>query len=254
MSTLLMRLAAPLQSWGVDSKFERRNAGRFPSKSGVIGMCAAAFGYSRYNEEGLEKLVNLKFGVRIDKCGTLLKDFHMAHEEMFWSTDDRRRINQMLPQDKKNKASYLTTRYYLADAAFLVGLEGDDRIIHDIDNALRYPMFPLYLGRRSCPPEGRVSLGIVPDALHNALEKHPPLTGLDANRSAFEKMRIIMDAESIEVDKQRGSYSLHDNPRSFSPVHRKHDFRSVCEIDITATQTIVDYDALSAVEEVSPCT
>ena len=44
MSTLLLRLAGPLQAWGNDSKFETRRTGREPSKSGVIGLLAAALG------------------------------------------------------------------------------------------------------------------------------------------------------------------------------------------------------------------
>ena len=38
MSTLLLRLAGPLQSWGTDSKFEVRRTENEPSKSGVIGL------------------------------------------------------------------------------------------------------------------------------------------------------------------------------------------------------------------------
>ena len=38
MATLLLRLAAPLQAWGADSKFETRKTGREPTKSGVIGL------------------------------------------------------------------------------------------------------------------------------------------------------------------------------------------------------------------------
>ena len=34
MATLLLRLAAPLQAWGADSKFETRKTGREPTKSG----------------------------------------------------------------------------------------------------------------------------------------------------------------------------------------------------------------------------
>ena len=47
MSTLLLRLAAPLQAWGTDSKFETRRTNQEPSKSGVIGMLAAALGLPR---------------------------------------------------------------------------------------------------------------------------------------------------------------------------------------------------------------
>ena len=34
MSTLLMRLAGPMQSWGTQSRFTVRDTGREPSKSG----------------------------------------------------------------------------------------------------------------------------------------------------------------------------------------------------------------------------
>lgn len=50
MATLLLRLAAPLQAWGADSKFETRKTAREPTKSGVIGLLAAALGL---REQGL---------------------------------------------------------------------------------------------------------------------------------------------------------------------------------------------------------
>ncbi len=76
MSTLLLRLAAPLQSWGVASKFDTRDTAREPTKSGVIGLLAAALGRSR--TESLDDLKELRFGVRIDQPGTFLRDFHTA--------------------------------------------------------------------------------------------------------------------------------------------------------------------------------
>ena len=42
MATLLLRLAAPLQAWGSGSKFNIRLTEREPTKSGVVGMIAAA--------------------------------------------------------------------------------------------------------------------------------------------------------------------------------------------------------------------
>ena len=101
MSTLLLRLAAPLQAWGINSKFDIRKTEREPSKSGVVGLLAAALG--RRRDESLDDLAALKFGIRSDKEGELLKDFHMVL--------------------KDKKTSYVTTRYYLADAIFLVGSE-----------------------------------------------------------------------------------------------------------------------------------
>lgn len=79
MSTLLLRLAGPLQSWGTDSKFEVRRTENEPSKSGVIGLVAAALGIRR-NEE-ISELNSLRMGVRVDQEGKLMRDFHTAHSE-----------------------------------------------------------------------------------------------------------------------------------------------------------------------------
>ena len=107
MATLLLRLAAPLQSWGADSKFETRKTNREPTKSGVIGLLAAALGLRRDDAAGLARLNGLHFAVRADREGSLLVDFHTANRE-----EDR----------KKGKAPYVTYRHYLQDAVFLVGL------------------------------------------------------------------------------------------------------------------------------------
>ena len=61
MSTLLLRLAAPLQAWGINSKFDIRKTEREPSKSGVIGLLAAALG--RRRDESLDDLTALTFGI-----------------------------------------------------------------------------------------------------------------------------------------------------------------------------------------------
>ena len=65
MATLLLRLAAPLQSWGTDSKFEVRKTGREPTKSGVVGLLATARGIGREEPERLEPLRRLRFAVRV---------------------------------------------------------------------------------------------------------------------------------------------------------------------------------------------
>ena len=75
MATFLLRLSAPLQSWGIDSKFNTRKTAREPSKSGVIGLLAAALGRKR--DEDINDLCKLKFGVRIDQEGKLLKDYQI---------------------------------------------------------------------------------------------------------------------------------------------------------------------------------
>lgn len=117
MSTLLLRLAAPLQSWGIDSKFDIRRTGREPSKSGVIGLICAALGIKRDDDEMVSQLATLRFGVRVDKEGHFVRDFHMVRS--------------------KKGESYVTNRYYLADAEFLVGFESvDEELLKKIEYAL----------------------------------------------------------------------------------------------------------------------
>ena len=47
MTALLLRLAGPLQAWGAKSRFTVRATELAPTKSGVIGMLAAAVGRTR---------------------------------------------------------------------------------------------------------------------------------------------------------------------------------------------------------------
>lgn len=220
MSTLLIRLAAPLQSWGAESKFEERRATmREPTKSGVIGMIAAALGRER--EEPIDDLSALKFGVRIDQPGYLLRDYHTA-------------------KSSKGKVSYVTHRYYLADAVFLVGLEGDDNFLHTLDNALCSPIFPLYLGRRSCPPTGRISLGVHGKPIERALLDTPWQAGEQyqkrvASSSVPHYLTTVIDDSAIGNNRRR------DKPTSFSQSHRKHSYRYVADNPIALAITVKNF-------------
>ena len=132
MATLLLRLAGPLQSWGDGSRFNRRKTRTEPTKSGVFGLLAAAQG--RRRTDPIEDLLSLKFGVRCEQPGKILRDFQT---EIDW---------------RNGKAFPLTHRYYLSDAVFLAAIEGHDHLIEALHDALLNPVFPLFLGRRSCPP------------------------------------------------------------------------------------------------------
>lgn len=200
MSTLLLRLAGPLQAWGADSRFERRMTGREPSKSGVIGMLAAALGRRRTAD--ISDLAALRFGVRLDQPGTLEHDFQTA----------------------RGKKSYVTYRYYLADAVFLVGLEGDDVFLGEIEHALQYPYFSLFLGRRACPPTGKLSLGIRNMALEAALQTEPwQAAAWYKKRHEREQRQLIMVCDALP--EENALYATADTPISFSQFNRQFAFR-----------------------------
>lgn len=216
MSTLLLRLAAPLQSWGAESKFDIRQTEREPSKSGVVGLLAAALGVPRDDEQALQALSALRFGVRVEQEGELLHDFHMAR--------------------KDHKTSYLTHRYYLADAAFLVGLEsGDEDYLHMLGDALCHPVFPLYLGRRSCPPTLPIVLGVRKAGLQEALASEPWqasewMKGRQGGKTP--RLRMMMDAAPGEPNAGRKK----DVPLSFDPRNRRYGYRAACARGFVAPQ------------------
>ena len=214
MSTLLLRLAGPMQSWGTDSKFDVRRTQREPSKSGVIGLVAAALGVSRQDRQALATLACLRFGVRVDREGTLLRDYHTAHGKTC----------------KKEETVYITNRYYLADAAFVAGLESEDgALLERIGEALVSPAFPLHLGRRSCPPTGRIFLGISPKPLEEALRENAP------DSASW----LVLDAKAGEPGGLQ-----RDVPLSFNPNRREYGFRRVVSCSLHS-----EHDPMAELEE-----
>ncbi len=142
MPTLLLKMSGPLQSWGTQSRFRRRDAGHEPSKSGVIGMIAAA-ALGRSRNEPVDDLVSLNFAVRVDASGTLIRDYQTAKN---WA------------KNPEGSAS-LSTRMYLSDAVFTVVLEGERKQLEAIESALKKPVYPsvswtAFLPRRIRPRTG----------------------------------------------------------------------------------------------------
>jgi CRISPR system Cascade subunit CasD len=208
MNTLLLRLAAPMQSWGINSKFDKRMTNDVPTKSGIIGLLACALGIRR--NQSLEIFKNIKLGVRIDQKGEMGVDFQIVRDDT-----------------NKNKIkTWVTTRYYLMDAVFLVAIEAPLEILKEFDKALKNPMFPLYLGRRSCPPSGQVSLGIRDKGLQGALRQEPWLVAAWRQKHMLKngdtKLEIVRDADINE-----DAYTVRDVPVTFDQEHRLYSFRNV---------------------------
>lgn len=220
MNVLTLRLAGPLQSWGAGSRFAaRRTTENAPTKSGVIGMLAAALGLER--DADLTRLAALRFGVRIDQPGTRIRDFQTAHT---WSDDWE--LKASMP---------LSERFYLADAVFVAAVEGEPEFIAELVEAMRTPAFMPYLGRRSCPPDHRkIVLTIHEDSnLETALNAEPWQASAWYQRRRKEEAKVTL---STLIEPRKGSIQsytdapatfLRDLPRSFAPGHRRYDLRPV---------------------------
>ncbi len=155
MSVLILRLVAPMQSWGTQSRFSVRDTAREPSKSAVVGLLCAALGRPRTAD--IQDLMALRMTVRIDREGTLQRDYHTAG-------GGKRPDGSDYGVAKANRAKakpVVSHRYYLADADFRVALESDDeRLLAEIAQALDQPKWPLYLGRRAFVPSQPLCCGV----------------------------------------------------------------------------------------------
>lgn len=204
MTTLLLRLQAPMQSWGISSHFTNRDTAREPSKSGVIGLICAALGRPR--EADISDLAGLKMGVRIDREGVLQKDFQVAQD--IYQADG-----------KSTKDSEISDRFYLADAVFLVGLEGPLEVLEEIYLALKSPHWSLFLGRRAFPPGKPVWLeNALQDApLEHALNAFPALVPISG-----EKVRIVVELDDGEFVRTDVPINFKDRRFSSRRIHMSH--------------------------------
>jgi CRISPR system Cascade subunit CasD len=223
MSTLLLRLAGPMQSWGTQSRFRYRDTGVEPSKSGVIGLLCAALGRPR--DAAVADLTDLVMGVRVDREGVMQTDFHTAGG----NRGDTGPGYGVARFDGSPPDTVLSYRRYLADASFLVGLEArtapDEALLRRLDDALAHPVWPLFLGRRAFVPGEPVRLpdapplgpGLRPLPLRQALVTYPWPERYVGERDSPDVLRFVFE----DLNGAGGETRL-DVPVSFAPLDRRY--------------------------------
>lgn len=221
MSVLLLRLSGPMQSWGTQSRFSHRDTDLEPSKSGVIGLLCAAMGRPRDDLETIKRLATLKMGIRVDRQGTMKRDYHTA-------------LNVAKADGGKPKECEPSDRFYLSDACFLVALNGELSLLQEVQSALEQPVWQLYLGRKSFVLGLPVFLkdGLLPDCddLFAALKDYPYL--LTNQKTTPEKIRL-----EIETEFGQGDRVKQDQPVSFVSANRRFALRY---LDTTKRVPIID--------------
>lgn len=242
-NTVFLRLEGPLQAWGDTSKFVIRRSMEAPTKSGVLGLVCCAMGLSREAaRDQLPELSKLAMGVRIDRPGTRWWDYHTVGAGIGIMRADGRG-----PKKTASTGEYetlITRREYLADASFLVALQGEPALIEEVAAALAAPKWPLFLGRKSCPPSRPLlecGTGFQPvnhgqDAhatLFAALEGAPWRPRLkDAQRPRGGKCPCLIEwrPSESEPDAPDDAEVWYDVPVSFDPPvhHARFVLRSRC--------------------------
>lgn len=237
-AALVLRLAGPLQSWGTAGRYNRRDTASEPTKSGITGLLAAAAG--RRRTDPIEDLLALRLAVRTDQPGSLLRDYHTVSDYRGHPLPAAA-VNASGAQKPTSKAkyTYVTQRYYLADAVFVAAASGPVGLLGDLAAAVRAPAFPLALGRRACSPTQPL---LLPPASADAHPGDPALWRGDLldvlDRVPWQvtpsRLRTLAAAGTpasvdlpVVVDDETGTDLRVDIPRTFAPADRAFTTRRV---------------------------
>lgn len=212
---LVMYLDAPLQAWGASSRYQIRDTEAFPTKSGVIGMLAAALGIDKEDPEEeiqIVELSKLRFGARRLVRDTRtdshrLTDFHTVGGGYDSSRNSPDRLFITRKASGSPSGTVITRRTYLTDAKFLVGLEGDPDILERCANAVRNPKWGIWFGRKACLPAAPLfpTLG---DSFESAFTRM--CEGMQAS------MELEPDPDGRVEESGDGSWYAEDDPVSFA--------------------------------------
>lgn len=194
-----------MQSWGVSSRFTRRDTALQPTKSGVVGMCAAALGRPRSSDPG--DLARLWMGVRVDHPGVVSYDYQT--------------VEGVPNTEGEGAETIVSERWYLADAVFLVALGGDSALLTELEAALRRPAFQLALGRKAFVPTPPLVLGLEDEAPEAVVERYPWVVSAhrvrDRVRRQLEEGREVRLRTVCDCAPAAASAWYADHPVSFEP-------------------------------------
>ena len=203
-----------MQAWGHRSRFDNRDTGLEPTRSGVIGLLCCALGWDRSTD--LRVFKPLQMGVRVENPGRVELDFHTAQRE-------------------GDANASISSRYYLSDARFLVGLEGELTFLQTLEEALKNPKWALFLGRKSFVPSLPIAREIVESDLMTALNNAPWQSLSRGDLRRFEHkptLKIVWET----LDAREGE-SITDVPRDFE--RRRYAARYLRFTSATPTQWVL---------------
>lgn len=225
---LVFQLYGPLQAWGDVAVGRIRPTAARPTRSGLLGLLAAAAGVRREDEATLAAF-DLGYGlaVRVDGAGERMVDYHTVQV-----TGERKkrllhaRVDELGPmlEPGEDLNTILSRREYLMDAVFTTAVwsrEAPPHSLQELAEALRKPRFAPYLGRRSCPPSlpFHPLVGEYP-GLQEAWAAYPVDNCLRRLLSGTDSCSAYADldhgGETVLQTRQTRDLALHHGRRQFS--------------------------------------
>ncbi len=178
---LLLRLDAPLMSFGGVVVDERGVTEPFPGRSMLTGLLGNALGYDHRDAAALRRLQDrLRHAARCDRPGSLLIDFQTVDLGQRFLTEAWSTRGSVVSRrgGSAGTGTHIRRRHFWADAVFTVALlldpEADEPSLARCAAALAEPERPLFLGRKPCLPSLPLVLDLVrSDSLHEALRRAP---------------------------------------------------------------------------------
>ena len=153
-NTLFLRLEGPLQSWGERARWDIRDTSLEPTKSGIVGLLGCALGIAEDDYlADLSRGVHL--GIRCDRPGTVLIDYHTVCGGVL-SAEGKVKLNANTHEPE----TVVSVRSYLCDASFLAAIHANADWINRLSTAIQSPVWPVFLGRKSCPPSRPIYEGV----------------------------------------------------------------------------------------------
>lgn len=164
---LVMRLVAPIASFGGPAGYEYRGTDRVPSRSAILGLIGGAMGIRRDDTAGQGALRDLGVAVAVYGLGAQFRDFHTVQSVPKAAMKNPRSRRHALSQSDDLQTT-LTRRDYVTDAFIAAAVWQNGAGAPDlkqVQSALIQPIFVPYLGRKSCPLAAPINPQIV-DAAH----------------------------------------------------------------------------------------
>lgn len=213
--TLFLRLGGPLQSWGERGRWSVRDTAAEPTKSGVVGLIACALGLKQ--DEDLRTLSQqLRMGVRCDAPGTHLTDYHTIgggyDTPMLLTAEGKAKKRSGRPHTE------ISLRDYLCNASFLVALQATEPgLLTRIAAQIQNPVWPIYLGRKSCPPARPLLEGLGEyDSLAQALAAWPWYRP-EAGERTVVRSRVVLPSSAVEGGIGRRHEIISRKYRTYGP-------------------------------------
>ncbi len=150
---LAVTLMAPLASFGERAGNVERSTADRPTRSALIGLAGAALGVRRADSEGQVRLArSFRIATQTLGAGTLVADFHTYQSLPSSKGRPATRADALARPD--DLATSITRREYRSDVWYEAAYAQNDGARWSLDelrHAFRYPVFTLFLGRKSCP-------------------------------------------------------------------------------------------------------